>query len=330
MRTWLAFAPLIGAALFGHAIRPNPTTDEQATACADFERSLDERVAAARTARARTIREALRTPAMRHHILRGAALLGLIAYALVLAHLQGPAVSAWAMAAVFVAALVSSIAGFAFSAICGAMLFHLIRDPVDAVQIMMVCSLGGQALMTFSLRRTICWRALAPFVLGAAVGLPIGLHILLHTPPALFTRAIGGLLVLYAGWMIARRPVVIARQRAAFDATAGMLGGITGGAAAFPGAFVTIWCGLKGWSKERQRGVYQPFILLVQLAAIVLMAAPGVAIERTHFAFVGVEYLPAMFLGCAGGMGFFRWLSDRQFARGVNALLLVSGVSLLV
>ncbi|HEY6979605.1 sulfite exporter TauE/SafE family protein [Reyranella sp.] len=331
MRPWLAFAPLIGAALFGNAIRPVPTTDEEAEACADFERSLGARVAAARTARARTIGVALRTPAIRRRILRGAALLGLAAYAFVLAHLQGPTVSFWAMAAVFAAALASSIAGFAFSAICGAMLFHLIDDPVAAVQIMMICSLGGQALMTFSLRRAICWRALVPFALGAAVGLPIGLHILLHMPTALFTRVIGGLLVLYGGWMIVQRPIVIARQHAAFDAAAGILGGITGGAAAFPGAFVTIWCGLKGWSKERQRGVYQPFILLVQLAAIALMAAPGIAIDPArHFAFVGVEYLPAMFLGCAAGMGFFRWLSERQFALGVNALLLVSGASLLV
>ncbi len=36
---------------------------------------------------------------------------------------------------------------------------------------------------------------------------------------------------------------------------------ITGGLAGFPGAFVTIWCGLKGWDKAHQRGVYQPFIL---------------------------------------------------------------------
>jgi uncharacterized membrane protein YfcA len=95
-----------------------------------------------------------------------------------------PLVSPWAMAAVFVAAMVSSVAGFAFSAICGAMLFHLVSDPVDAVQIMMVCSLGGQALITWSLRRAICWRALAVFGIGALVGLPIGIYLLLHTPAA--------------------------------------------------------------------------------------------------------------------------------------------------
>jgi uncharacterized membrane protein YfcA len=259
-------------------------------------------------------------------------LLALTLYALVVSHLQGASASLAAMAAAFVAALVSSIAGFAFSAICGAMLFHLSDDPVDAVQIMMVCSLGGQALMTWSLRRAICWRALAPFGFGAAVGLPIGIHILLHTPPALFTHIIGGHLVLYAGWMILRRPIVLRHQHAGFDATAGVLGGITGGAAAFPGAPVTIWCSFKGWSKERQRGVYQPFILLVQLAAIALMAVPSFTGEHAAraFDFMGVAYLSAMLAGCAFGMGFFKWMNDRQFALGVNALLLVSGASLLL
>ena len=40
--------------------------------------------------------------------------------------------------------------------------------------------------------------------------------------------------------MIFRRPIVVRRQHALFDAVAGFLGGVTGGAAAFLGAFVTI------------------------------------------------------------------------------------------
>lgn len=40
-----------------------------------------------------------------------------------------------AMAAITLASMISSIAGFAFSAICGAMLFHLVADPVQVVQV---------------------------------------------------------------------------------------------------------------------------------------------------------------------------------------------------
>src|SRR5262249_6156489 len=152
------------------------------------------------------------------------------------------------------------------------------------------------------LRRDIVWPALLVFVAGAAVGLPLGLYILMNCKPVVYIHIIGGLLVLYAGLMIFRRPVVVRRQHALLDAVAGFLGGVTGGAAAFPGAFVTIWCSLKGWSKERQRGVYQPFILIVQLIAIAAIAAAGQArFERGAFDFSGVFYLPAMLLGSSFG-----------------------------
>src|SRR5260370_41751711 len=229
-------------------------------------------LALARQARAEALCDWLSAVGQKRLILYGASVAALSAYAGLLVLSNPAAVSPWAMAAVFVAALTSSIAGFAFSAICGAMLFHLLDDPVHVVEIMMICSIAGQALMVWSLRRDIAWRGLAPFVAGAAVGLPLGVYCLLHCRPVLYFHIIGALLVLYAAFMIFRRPIVLRRQHALFDGLAGFLGGVTGGAAAFPGAFVTIWCGFKGLSKERQRGIYQPFILIVQLAALAVLA----------------------------------------------------------
>ena len=284
----------------------------------------------ARQARAEALGDWILAGWQRRLVMYGAGLAALAAYAGVLAVSDSAQVSLWAMAAIFVAAWTSSIAGFAFSAICGAMLFHLLDDPVHVVEIMMVCSVGGQALMVWSLRRDIRWRGVSVFVGGAAIGLPLGIYVLLHSRPVLYTHVIGGLLVLYAAFMIFRRPVVLQRQHALWDGFAGFLGGITGGAAAFPGAFVTIWCGFKGWSKERQRGIYQPFILIVQLAGLVLLAVSSLGAGGRSFDFSGIEYLPAMLLGSSCGMACFKWLNDRQFALSVNVLLAVSGLSFLV
>ena len=52
----------------------------------------------------------------------------------------------YALIAVFAASTVSSIAGFAFSALCGALLFHLMDSPVYAVHVMIVCSIAIQFL----------------------------------------------------------------------------------------------------------------------------------------------------------------------------------------
>jgi uncharacterized membrane protein YfcA len=237
----------------------------------------------------------------------------------------------WTLLAIFAASLVASIAGFAFSAICGAMLFHLIEDPLRVIQIMMICSVAGQSLMVWSLRRQIRWRALSVFLAGAATGLPVGIYILLNTRPTLYVQVVGVFLVLYAFFMIARRPMVIRGQSKLLDAVVGFVGGATGGMAALPGAPVTIWCSVKGWSKEKQRALYQPFILIVQVGAIVVMTVPGIMPEgRSTFDFSGVTYLPAMFLGATFGMALFTRLSDRQFSSAVTLLLIVSGLSLLI
>ncbi|HEY6717871.1 MAG TPA: sulfite exporter TauE/SafE family protein [Reyranella sp.] len=287
-------------------------------------------LALARQARAEALRDWLSAVGQKRLVLYGASVAALAAYGGLLALSNPAAVSPWAMAAVFVAALTSSIAGFAFSAICGAMLFHLLDDPVRVVEIMMICSIAGQALMVWSLRRDIGWRGLTPFVAGAAVGLPLGVYCLLHARPVLYVHIIGALLVLYAAFMIFRRPIVVRRQHALFDGVAGFLGGVTGGAAAFPGAFVTIWCGFKGLSKERQRGIYQPFILIVQLAALAVLALSSLGAGGRPFDFAGVVYVPAMLLGASCGMACFKWLNDRQFARAVNLLLIASGLSFLL
>jgi hypothetical protein len=55
--------------------------------------------------------------------------LGLLAGETAVLAAQGNRGSAIALVAVFAASTVSSIAGFAFSALCGALLFHLIDNP---------------------------------------------------------------------------------------------------------------------------------------------------------------------------------------------------------
>ena len=89
---------------------------------------------------------------------------------------------------IFVAASLSSTVGFAFSAIAAAMIFHLVSDTVEAVQIMMVASIAIQAYSVAGMWRTISWRACCAFPrwrhrndaggdLSAAQLSPTGLHL---------------------------------------------------------------------------------------------------------------------------------------------------------
>ena len=238
---------------------------------------------------------------------------------------------AYAMLAVFAASTVSSIAGFAFSALCGAMLFHIMESPVRAVHAMILCSIAIQMLSVAALWRAIDWKSLGVFLVGGFLGVPAGVYLLLHLPTGTYRVVIGSMLIVYGAYLLLRWPVRALRLGPVGDACAGFLGGITGGLAGFPGAFVTIWCGLKGWDKARQRGVYQPFILSMQpvtlLAIYLMQPSSSVRVQLDWKAFALV---PAALLGAWFGLRIFKRLSDRQFEIVVNALLMVSGIGLML
>lgn len=254
---------------------------------------------------------------------------GALAFEFEIGDLSTGRISLLVMTAIFTAAVASSVAGFAFSAICGAILFHLLTRPVDVVEIMMICSISIQLLSVITLKSAIKMEHLGRFLLGGSFGLPIGIYLLIHIASFLYLKIMGLFLIFYGGYMLVRRPIVIGRYTAVGDYLAGFFGGVTGGFAAFPGAFVTIWCGVKGWNKDQQRGVYQPFILIMQVLALALLYVVQAAHSPTHrFDPLAIAYVPAALIGTWCGIAVYRRLTERQFTRSVNALLVVSGLGL--
>jgi uncharacterized membrane protein YfcA len=245
--------------------------------------------------------------------------------------LQGPRGVAVSLIAVFVASTISSIAGFAFSALCGALLFHLMDSPVYVVQVMITCSIAIQMLSVATLWRSIDWSRLPIFLVGGIIGVPAGVYLLLHLQSGAYRDVIGALLIAYGVYLLLRNPALKLRTGPLSDACAGFLGGLTGGLAGFPGASVTIWCGLKGWDKARQRGVYQPFILGMQpIALIVIALMRPASASATQLDWKTLMFIPAALLGAWFGLRIFKRLSDRQFELAVNALLIVSGIALVL
>jgi len=227
--------------------------------------------------------------------------------------------------AIFIAASVSSTVGFAFSAIAAAMIFHFVSDNVEAVQIMMVASIAIQAYSVAGMWRTISMRACAPFLIGGAATIPAGIYLLLCFRSQTYILAMGMGLALYGAYMLLRQPPSIRRGGAFTDVAIGALGGITGPLAAFPGAFVTVWCGMRGWDKVVQRSVYQPYILIIQILTLggLSLSAGRSVINANMIAYA----LPAV-AGAWLGLQVFQKMSDAQFRTLVNVALIVSGIAL--
>jgi uncharacterized membrane protein YfcA len=245
---------------------------------------------------------------------------------------QGIKGAAITLVAVLVASTVSSIAGFAFAALCGALLFHTMDNPIHAVQVMIFCSMGIQSLSVATLWRSIDWRSLPPFLVGGFLGVPAGVYLLLHLETVAHREIIGCLVIAYGGYQLLCSPIRSIRTGRLSDLCVGFLGGLTGGLAGFPSAFVTAWCGLKGWDKTRQRGVYQPFILCMQPVTlfVIHLMQPSSPTPVAQLDWTSLAFVPAALLGTWFGLHIFERLSDRQFASTVNALLLASGIGLVL
>jgi uncharacterized membrane protein YfcA len=234
------------------------------------------------------------------------------------------------MAAVAASAGVSSIVGFAFSAIAGTALYLLVDAPVEAVKIMLWCSIAIQVYSVARLWRHVEPARVMPFLAGGLATVGPACWMVLRLSAELYLAGIGALLAAYGVAMSLRRPLVIRagpRLGLALDVVTGALGGITGPVAAFPGAGVTVWCSLRGWDKLRQRAIYQPYILLMQIAALATMTALGGGGRFQPL--VALYAVPAV-LGCHLGLLLFERLSNRQFNHMIHALLIVSGLSMVL
>jgi uncharacterized membrane protein YfcA len=229
---------------------------------------------------------------------------------------------------IFTGAVVSGLAGFAFSAVVGAVLLHIL-PPAEAVPLMMACSLVTQAISLYALRGSVQWRGSPILIASGALGLVPAVYLLSTIDAGTFRTGFGAFLVAYAGWMLLRPSVAQVREAPGQlrQALVGFGGGLIGGLTAMPGALPTIWCDLRGLPKADQRGLVQPYITAMQAIALALMFAhKGIP---NHMILNVTLSLPALVTGAAIGVALFNRIRAGAFRCIVLTLLLAAGLTFL-
>jgi uncharacterized protein len=231
--------------------------------------------------------------------------------------------------AVFAGALVSGLAGFAFSAVAGAILLHVF-PPLEAVPLMMACSIAVQAANLVALRKSMQWKGSLIFITGGLLGIPIAIFLLQNVDTRTFRLGFGAVVALYATYALFRPTLTYLRQMESLGSNAlvGFGGGLVGGLTAMPGALPTIWCDMHGLPKSQQRGLVQPFIAAMQLFALGLMLSHN-SLSAEVFIDFGI-CLPALAAGTAVGIMLFGRINELAFKRTILALLLFSGLGLVI
>ena len=232
------------------------------------------------------------------------------------------------MAATFAASLVAGLAGFAFGVVAAAVWLHILT-PVQTTALVVAFGLVVQGWSAWKLRHALRPGRLLPFVIGGALGVPLGAEILRWTSAAHLRAAVGIVLILFSLYNLARPTLAkIGFGGTAADGGIGFLSGILGSTTGLGGILPTVWCGMRGWSKDEQRAVFQP--VAVAIFAMSALWLGGLGFLTADAAWLFVSGLPAVLLGMWLGFKLYGRLDEAGFRKVVLALLLISGATLLV
>jgi uncharacterized membrane protein YfcA len=227
----------------------------------------------------------------------------------------------------FAAAFVTGLAGFAFGMVAASIWLYALT-PLQASILIVAYGLLVQGYAVWKLRHSLNLHRLAPFVLGSAMGIPAGIAALRWTSPGHLRIGVGVLLVSFSLYNLARPklPEMKGKGRGA-DSAVGFLNGVLGGATGLAGILPTIWTGLRGWSRDEQRAVFQPTAVATFLMTILALGGVGaVTIDTMRLFLIG---LPALVVGSALGWILYGKLDEVAFRKIVLGLLLVSGATLI-
>ena len=227
-----------------------------------------------------------------------------------------------------VAGFVQGLSGFAFGMVAMSFWVWGIEPRVAAVMAVFG-SLTGQVVAVVSSRRPFRLQALAPFLAGGVLGIPMGIAVLPHLNPDLFRLVLGSVLVVWCPLMLlsSRLPRVTRGGRLA-DGVAGLAGGFMGGIGGFTGVVPTLWCTLRGMAKDEQRAIIQNFNLAA-LAFTMLGYLVSGAVTRDMWPLLPIVAV-ALLVPVLLGSRLYEGLSEAAFRQVVLTLLSLSGLAMLV
>ncbi len=233
--------------------------------------------------------------------------------------------AAFMAAAILLAAFVRGYSGFGFSALV-VTASSLVTNPLYFVAVVMFCEL----LMTFQqwgqVGRDVAWGRVGALMLGALVGVPLGLWAITQVPVDT-ARAVIAVYVLAMCGVLLRGWTLRAAQGFAAHAVVGAFAGAAN-AVGMAGLPVATYFTAQGMAAGTFRATLIAYFAVLDLFTIPVMGWHGMVTWDTGVAVVLA--LPIMVLGIwAGGRHFLRTDPQdfRRFAIGLLAALALAGLA---
>lgn len=234
----------------------------------------------------------------------------------------------WLIGAVVIAAacFVQGLAGFGIGLVSLAFLPFLM-SPQHAIVLITLYAAIFIVIIFIPLRRDFTLHGMIELVAGTIVATPIGVWLLAGLPADLLKRLIGlVLLVIVALEWLGLYPERLRGRGWGFGA--GVAAGILGGAIGTPGPPVILYAAAQDWSPRTVKANIQAFLIVNQAVILIGYWWAGL-LDREVWRLTWVFAVPAV-VGLVAGMLLFNRLDRVRFRRVVFAVLLVSGLVLLI
>lgn len=231
------------------------------------------------------------------------------------------------LVAAFLGGLTSGLSGFAMGLVVSGVWLHIIAPEQNALLIVL-CGLVTQGSGIWRVRHSIEWPKVLPFILGGALGVAGGTMLLAAVDQKTVRFIMGALLIVYSTYSLARPAINPPPGNVVAEIGVGIANGLIGGLTGLGGIAVTIWCQLRGGTKDAQRAVFQPVMFATfAMSAVSLGVAGAYTVETLKLYALA---LPALAAGIWCGIRLYGKLDDTTFRRVILVLLFASGLSLVV
>src|SRR3954447_2232655 len=99
--------------------------------------------------------------------------------------------------ATFAGAFVAGLSGFAFGLVAASLWLYVLT-PLQSASLIVGFGILVQGYSVWKLRSALDWRRLWPFMIGAVVGVPVGVSLLTAADPKSVRIAVGAILIVYS------------------------------------------------------------------------------------------------------------------------------------
>ncbi len=227
----------------------------------------------------------------------------------------------WICVTVFFAAFTQGLSGFG-SILLALPLLSIFLDIKTVIPLVALYGLSITFLLLVQLRKHLEWERIYPLLVGAALGVPVGVFFLKKLNRDMIHWTLGIILVVYSLYSLFFKSSK-GGIREGWAYLFGFLGGCLGGALSATGPAVIVYTSLQSWSKDKTKITLQGFFIVSGLMVVFAHAISGVTTGAV-LRFFGIS-LPALILGTYVGAYFYGMIGEQWYKKVVFVLLALLG-----